>query len=245
MSKSLHALAVVSQVAVLIAGGAPAHAQSSALLFQRLTHSPIGTASLRVDSRTNALDVSILGPAGDDGVAVKTPGATSWTARLRTPVVAGLPLRMSWNALSDGRRIGSGLLRQTGDRFEISAVFTGQTTRPTFSAQVYRDGRLISAIGGLPSTARIFTPIDICEIVPQFCEFTGEFHTLADGACMIRIISPTTAPITLPNGTIVLGNELRLVEEVRPAGHYPYLDFDTMTVQSDASSFEILSETVR
>jgi hypothetical protein len=62
---------------------------------------------------------------------------------------------------------------------------------------------------------------------------------------MIRIISRTSAPIRLPNGTTVTGNELRLVEEVRPAGHYPYLGFDTMTMQSDARSFELLSESVR
>jgi hypothetical protein len=152
---------------------------------------------------------------------------------------------MSWNALADGRRIGSGLLRQTGGQFEIGAVFTGASTNSTSSIQVYQDGRLVSAIGGLPPAARAYAPIDICQIVPEFCELTTEFHTLSDGACMIRIVSPTSVPIRLPNGTTVTGNELRLVEEVRPAGHYPYLGFDTMTMQSDARSFEILSESVR
>jgi hypothetical protein len=246
MSTSLKVLAVVSHViAGLIAGAASANAQSSAVVFQGLTHTPVGAATLRVDRSRNTLDVSLLGPDGEDGVAVKAAGATSWTARVRTAVGSGLPLRMSWSALADGRRIGSGLLRQAGDRFEVSAVFTGATTRPTFSAQVYRDGRLVSAIGGLQPTAQTYLPIDFCRNVPEFCEFTAEFHTLDDGACMIRIISPTIAPIRLPNGTIVTGNELRLVEEVRPAGHYPYLGFDTMTMQSDAPSFEILSETVR
>jgi hypothetical protein len=246
MSKSLPVIAAVSQlVAVLIAGAAPANAQSSAVVFQGLTHTPVGAATLRVDPSRKTLDVGLLGPAGEDGVAVETPGGTSWTARVRTAVVGGLPLRMSWNALADGRRIGSGLLRQTGDQFAISAVFTGATTKATSSVQVYRDGRLVSAIGGLQPTAQTYLPIDFCRTVPEFCEFTGEFHTLADGACMIRIVSPTTAPIRLPNGTVVTGNELRLVEEVRPAGHYPYLGFDTMTMLSDARSFEILSESVR
>jgi hypothetical protein len=104
---------------------------------------------------------------------------------------------------------------------------------------------MVGAIGGLSPTAPINFPIDICQVVPEFCEFTGEFHTLADGACMIRIVGPRNVPIRLPNGTTVLGNELRLVEEVRPGGHYPYLGFDTMTMQSDARSFEILSESVR
>ena len=52
-------------------------------------------------------------------------------------------------------------------------------------------------------------------------------------------------PFRLPNGAIVTGNELRLVEEVRPASHYPYLGFDTMMMRSDAPSFAILSESLR
>ena len=80
---------------------------------------------------------------------------------------------------------------------------------------------------------------------PSSAEFAIEFHTLDDGACMVRIVGSRAVPIRLPNGTVVMGNELRLVEEVRPAGHYPYLGFDTMTMRSDAPSFAILSESLR
>jgi hypothetical protein len=87
--------------------------------------------------------------------------------------------------------------------------------------------------------------LDFCRAVPEFCVFTTEFHTLFDGACMVKIVGSRAVPIRLPNGTLAVGNELRLVEEVRPAGHYPYLGFDTMTMQSDAPSFAILSESLR
>ncbi len=245
MSTSRHVIAAVSVIVTgLLVGGGSAHAQS-AVVFQGLTHTPVGAATLRVDATRKSLDVSGLGPAGEDGVAVKAGDATSWTARVGTPVVSGLPLRMSWSALVDGRRIGSGLLQQVRDHFEISAVFTGATTAPTFSGQVYNAGRLVGAIGSLPPTAHFDLPLDFCRRVPEFCELTTEFHTLPDGACMIKVVSPRAVPFRLPNGTIVTGNELRLVEEVRPAGHYPYLGFDTMTMQSDARSFEIFSETVR
>lgn len=40
------------------------------------------------------------------------------------------------------------------------------------------------------------------------------------------------------------GNELRLVEEVAVAGHYPYLTFDAMVMQSNAD-LTVLSESVR
>ena len=245
MSKSFHPLVVSSRiVAVLIAGAALAHAQSSPVVFQGLPHTAVGYATLQLDPTRGALDVFGLGPAGTDGVSVKKEGATSWTARVEVPA-AGMPLNLSWSALADGRRIGSGLLRQKGDTFEMGGVFTGATTTPTFSAQVYNNGRLVGAVGGQPPDGRIFVPVNICTWVPEQCRIAIEFQTLDDGACMVRIVGSRAVPIRLPNGTVAMGNELRLVEEVRPAGHYPYLGFDTMTMRSDTPSFAILSESLR
>ena len=245
MSKPYHVLAVSSRiVAVLIAGAALAHAQSSPVVFQGLPHTAVGHATLQLDPVRGALDVIGLGPTGADGVAVRRNGATSWTARVEVPTT-GIPLDLLWSALADGRAIGSGRLRQDGDNFEMSGIFTGATTAPTFSAQVYNNGRLVGAVGGQPPDGRIFVPVSICTWVPEQCQIAIEFQTLDDGACMVKIVGSRAVPIRLPNGTIVTGNELRLVEEVRPAGHYPYLGFDTMTMRSDAPSFAILSESMR
>jgi hypothetical protein len=244
MSSSFHVSTVVfAIVAGTLAGSVGASAQS--VVYQGFTHTPVGAATLRVDASRNALEVSALGPTGEDGVAVKTTLATSWTARVRTPLTKGVPLQMSWHAIADGRRIGSGLLRQSGDQFEIRPVFTGGTIKPTFSVQVYNAGRLVAALGGQSPAGRIPTLADICRTTPEFCEFTGTFHTLPDGACMITIVTAMTTTFRLPNGAVATGNELRLVEEVPPGGHYPYLGFDTMTLQSDARSFEIAAETLR
>lgn len=246
MSKSLHVVAVWSQiVTALMVGAAPANAQSSAVVFQGLTHTAVGAATLRLDPNREALDVSGLGPAGEDGVATKAGAATSWTARIAAAVWGGLPLRVSWSALADGRRIGSGLMQQTGANLEMSAVFTGATTMPTYSGLVYNNEKLVFAIGGLPPTAHFFLPFDMCRSVPQYCQIAIEFHTLPDGACMVKATTPKAGPIRLPNGAIVTGNEVRLVEEVRPQGQYPYEGFHTMMLQSDAPSFAIFSETVR
>lgn len=245
MSKPYHVLAVSSRiVAVLIAGAALAHAQSSPVVFQGLPHTAVGNATLQLDPARGALDVIGLGSTGADGVAVRRKGATSWTARIEVPTT-GIPLDLSWSALADGRAIGSGRLRQDGDTFEMSAVFTGATTAPTFSAQVYNNGQLVGAIGSLPSTTHLDLPIAFCRAAPEFCVLRGDFQTLPDGACMVKIVGPRAVPVRLPNGTIVTGNELRLVEEVRPAGHYPYLGFDTLVMRSDVPSFAILSESLR
>jgi hypothetical protein len=244
MSRSFHVSAVVVPVvAGLLIGTVSANAQS--VVYQGFKHTPVGAATLRVDTSRNVLEVGALGPTGEDGVAVKTTTATSWTARVRTPLTKGVPLHMSWNAIADGRRIGSGVLRQTGDQFEIRPIFTGGISSPTFSAQVYNAGRLVGAVGGQSPVGKIPTLADICRTTPEFCEFTGTFHTLPDGACMISILTAAVTTFRLPNGAVLTGNELRLVEEVPPGGHYPYLGFDTMTMLSDARSFEIAAETLR
>ena len=194
MSKSFHPLVVSSRiVAVLIAGAALAHAQSSPVVFQGLPHTAVGYATLQLDPTRGALDVFGLGPAGTDGVSVKKEGATSWTARVEVPA-AGMPLNLSWSALADGRRIGSGLLRQKGDTFEMGGVFTGATTTPTFSAQVYNNGRLVGAVGGQPPDGRIFVPVNICTWVPELCRIAIEFQTLDDGACMVKIVGSQSCP---------------------------------------------------
>ena len=247
MSKQLRiqaAMAAIVATAMLSPG--LTHAQSSTVVFQGLEHTAVGAAVLHVDTSRNALEVSGLGPSGADGVVVKAAGATSWTARVRIDALSGVPLRLAWSALADGRAIGSGVLRQVGDRLEMTPIFTGATTRPTHSVQVYNNGKLVGASGGLqPSSGGAVVPWALCLTVPEFCEFTAEFHTLGDGACMVKIVTPAAGPIRLPNGLTLIGNELRLVEEVRPASHYPYLGFDAMTVLGDARSLDILAESVR
>jgi hypothetical protein len=246
MSKTLHVVTIWSRIAIaLMLGTTAALAQSSPIVFQGLPHTAVGAATLRLDTARQALEVSGLGPDAADGVAVRREDATSWTAHVSAPIVSGIPLQVSWSAIADGRRIGSGLLQQRGARFEMSGVFTGATLKPTFSAQVYQDGLLVGSLGSLPPTAHVVVPIDICRLVPEFCEFTTEFHTLFDGACMVKIVGSRAVPILLPNGAVMTGNEVRLVEEVRPGGHYPYLGFDTLVMRSDAPSFDILSETLR
>ena len=246
MSKSFQVLVVSTRIAAgLVAGAALAHAQSPQVIYKGFPHTAVGDATLRLDPSRGALDVIGLGPTGKDGVAVKKEGSTSWAARVEVPVAGMPPLNLSWSALADGRRIGSGVLRQNGDTLEMSGIFTGATTTPTFTAQVYNNGRLAGAIGSQPSSSHVDVLLKFCTAVPEACVFTTEFHTLFNGACMVTIVGSMSVPIRLPNGAVVTGNEVRLVEEVRPGGHYPYLGFDAMTVRSDAPSFALLSESLR
>jgi len=243
MPKPLHVLAVCSQITLsALVAATSAHAQSPPVVFQGLEHNAVGGATLRIDR--GALEVAGLGSGGTDGVAVKLGEATSWTARFTPTRDRALPLSLAWSAHSDGQRISTALIRQAGDKLEVSALFTGATT-PTYSAQVYSGGQLMGATGRLSPTARIdlggFSYCDFSEI----CRILLEFHNTANSACEWRLVLGTNVVVGLPGGATLTGNELRLVEEVRPAGHYPYLTFDTMLMQSNAYSFAIFAETVR
>jgi hypothetical protein len=226
--------------------GTSASAQSPTVIFEGLPHTAVGGATLRLDHDSAALDVGTLDPAGGSGVAVALGGATSWTTTFAALGYRTVPLNLSWAAFADGQRISTAAMRQSGTGFEISATFTGATS-PTYSAQVYDDGRLIGAIGGLPPTAHInLGGFSFCETLSELCRIAQEFHNIASGSCMWVIGTGTQrGTFRLPNGISLTGNELRLVEEVRPAGHYPYLTFDAMVIQSNAYQLTLFSETVR
>lgn len=233
-------------VASTIATGAAASAQSPTVLFEGLPHTAVGGATLRLDRAGEALDVSTLNPAGGSGVAVALGDATSWTAGFGAIAYPTVPLTLSWAAIADGQRISTAAMRRTSKGFDISASFTGGT-RPTYSAQVYNDGQLVGAIGGLPPTARInLAGFTFCDTLSELCRLTIEFENDASSRCGWLVGTGThKGTFSLPNGVSLRGNELRLVEEVRPAGHYPYLTFDGIVMQSNAYQLALFSETVR
>jgi hypothetical protein len=247
MSKSQRALAVCSQVAcaALLAAGA-AVAGSSVVVFQGLRHTPVGTATLRLDSANATLVVDPMDPAGGDGVAVELGEATSWSARSRVTANRTLPAVLSWNAMSDGVSISASSMRLVGDSFEIGASFSSGS-RSTYSAQVYSNGVLVGAAGGVPSSAHIVVPISFCHAFGEIldCPITIEFHNTQNVVCLWKTVLKGSAPFRLPNGAVLTGNELQLVEEVRPAASYAYLFFNTMLMRSNAHSIAISSETVR
>jgi hypothetical protein len=248
MSISLRSPAVrLSALAVGLALTAGAAAQTFSVTFRGLVHSRLGAASLDLDPRADTLLVRTRDPHGTDGVHVNLGrGATSWTARLRPALRPDLPFGLTLGAIADGQVISRAFVRETAEALEVSAQFTGATTS-TYSAQVYNNGRMVGAVGGLSARARIGMPVDICEAVPDFCEWVPVFQNTLSGECMWRIgsASGVDADFVLPGGARLSGDELRLVEEVDPAGHYPYLTFSAITIQTNAPALTLYSETAR
>ena len=75
------------------------------------------------------------------------------------------------------------------------------------------------------------------------CRLASRFHDV-DAVCVWEWIFGEKLAVRLPNGTVVTGNELRLVEEVRPAAHYLYETFNEIQIHSNAD-LTLLAETVR
>jgi hypothetical protein len=237
-----------SIVGALLATATWTNAQSSTSLFHGLKHTAIGGASLQLDSARDALEVHPHDPVGGDGVAVHVDEATGWVARLRVTGPPASPLKVAWHAIADGRTISTATLQRDGNRFVLRAAFTG-ATKPTYSASVYNDGRLVASLGGLTPTANIVVPEGFCDTFGSVgfiaCDLVSEFYNDIIGRCAWGHTLPTPGTIGLPNGAQVTGNELRLVEEVRPGGHYPYLSFDAIMVLTNASPLTLFAEHVR
>jgi hypothetical protein len=230
----------------IVSVAAVAAAQTtSPVVYLGLTHTAIGSATLRVDRGRNTLEVTTLDPNGGDGVAVHLGATTTdWTAESGT-VNGGLPLAMSWNAVAEGQSISAAALRAVGGRIALSARFTGATA-PSHAALVFRDGKLVGSQGSLPPTAPVYLPAWLpCEFLENGCSLVQRFRNDHSGACEWSFVFRRSGPITLPSGQQITGNELRLVEEVRPAGHYPYLSFDGITIQTNARTLTLFSESAR
>jgi hypothetical protein len=247
MSKSQRAVAVCLPIGLagFLAAGA-ASAGPAAIVFQGLKHTAVGTAMLRLDAAGAALVVDPMDPAGGDGVAVELGQATSWSARSRVTINRTRPAFLSWNAMADGVRISTSTMRLAGDSFELGASFTGGN-RSTYSAQVYKRGQLVGAEGGVPSTAHISVPPSFCDAFSEIleCPFTIEFHSTQNTICLWQAVLERLTAFRLPDGTVLTGDEVRLVEEIQPAGRYAYDLFHAIVTLSNVHSIAISSETVR
>ena len=241
-------LSTLVMTGVVLAAGVAA-ARSAGVVFQGLQHTAVGGAVLRIDTANGALAVATFDQAGGDGVAVGLPqDTTSWTSRLEFGPERGTPMKIRFDAIADSRRISTAAMTRTGDALDLTAVFTGGI-RPTYTAAVYQDGKLVGALGSLPPTAHVYIihPCDIPDFNDLFnCDlyFAARFHNTANGECVWEFSLGRPAPVRLPNGAVLTGNEVRLVEEVSGPGSYPYPSFNGMVLKTNAD-LTVFSETVR
>lgn len=222
--------------------------------FQGISNCGLGAAAL-TPTRDGLLDVTGLRTAGRDGVAFQLPDVTSFdvTGTRQHSDAASLITR----AVSDGKVTSTMTVRNTSDGFTISGTFTGNSNA-TYNAELYSRGERVGTVAGIKSgdglhaawidTARARPRITI-RIRIGFVVITISFaHAFTEapteGACVWDYGLPedTQATTKLADGTPVTFDRVRLVENVDPAGSYPYLSFDRIDYTSSDGGFLIDGE---
>lgn len=228
---------------VLTVAAAPA-AAADCVVFEGLKHCALGTADLDLVNEGAALRVSTFDPNGGDGVAVDLGGkATKWNAVYNWSSAPGDSLVSK--AISNGFVVSRSVIAETSKNFQITAEFTGGSSSGTHSAFVYRDGRLVGSVGGLNRFPPvILEPIDFCDLHPQspLCDLEGGFRNTSLGECEWLYRTSGDRTFVLPDGQRLVGDELRLLEELDPSGHYPYTSFDSMELTTSGDGLRIRAE---
>lgn len=228
---------------VLTVAAAPA-AAADCVVFEGFKHCALGTADLDLVNQGAALRVSTFDPNGGDGVAVDLgSGVTSWNALYNWRSAPGDSLDVL--AISNGLIVSRSTVVETSKNFQISAEFTGSSSTGTHSAFVYRDGQLVGSVGGLTTFPPVvLEPIDFCDLHPNapLCDWLEGFRNTALGECEWSYRFGSNRTFELPGGQRLVGDELRLLEELDPRGHYPYVSFDEMQLTTSGDGLQIRAE---
>lgn len=234
----------------LLAGGllgigavtAPARAVASTppcLTFAGLQHCPVGGATLQLPPGGDRIEVNNPNQAIGAGVAIALPDATSWRGTLLPLFSAGTTPVLQSSALSDGVVTSRSEARKIGTKVAFSASFTGSVQDRKFTAHVYRGGVLVGSVPHIPSD----TPGGWAAST-ILVQMLIEFVVAPAGQCEWLYSFTSDQNIQLPDGRVLIGNELRLVEEVNPSGGYAYTSFDGLIFQGTFFRTDIKGESV-
>lgn len=238
---------ITSFVLIVFAVAATPAAAADCVKFQGLKHCALGTATLTLGGQEGEpLKVDVADPNGGDGVAIDLGGAaTSWSAVYNWRSEPGDSLVST--AIADGQAVSQSVVVETSRDFRIIASFTGSSSSSTYSAFVYRDGRLVGGVGGLTGVEpAILERLDYCDLYPdsRLCRWIEDFRNTSLGECEWAYRFGSDRGIQLPDGQRLVGDELRLLEELDPQGHYPYVSFDSMELTTSGDGLRIEAESV-
>lgn len=217
-------------------------AAQDCVVFAGLEHCATGEASLELGEQ--GLSMHNLGNAGTDGVKIDVGHAIGWKARTDFDSPSGGAIHLG--AISDGAVVSTATIKASRDGLSFGSTFTGAGKGTTFSVKVYRDGELQGGQGGLTANRIIIGyNISIDEYM-DWLQWAGFYLRMADGSCSWELEGDRDRPLALrlPNGDEVVGDEIRLVEEIRGGGNYPYVGFQGITVQAEADCCGHIGEEV-
>lgn len=243
--------------ALVLLAAAPPAAAEDCVTFDGVEHCALGQSTLVLTP--DGLSVEGIGDAPENGVALAFADATSWRAEADARGNREGTARLRTAAIADGITTSTATFRQNQGRFELSATFTGAGEGSTYSALVFDDGVFQGGTGGLgngqaaayvayndPANPWDILPMDDWWDWPWWWPWGGwGFNIRAvDQACQWTVQFEEAVSLHLANGTRVMGDEIRLVEEVRESGGYVYLSFDGITVHGALDALTFTSESL-
>ena len=248
-------LALVGVLTLLVTA-APVAAEDCAS-FDGVEHCALGSSTL--SQTPEGLSVEGIGDAPENGVALSFGNATSWRAAADARGNGSGTASLRTAAIADGQTTSTATIQQAGERIELSATYTGAGAQSTYSALVYNDGVFQRGVGGLANNQRAayvdyndpLNPWNPYEPIHWFdwwwwWPWHGwGFDILSTNqACQWTVQLEEPVSFHLADGSQVMGDEIRLVEEVTEPGGYVYLSFDGITAQGDLESLVFTSESV-
>jgi hypothetical protein len=239
--KGIGLLAMVS--AAWLGESVEAHAASKCLSFDGLQHCSVAGAVLEISPKDR---LRVHNPTRDPntGVTIDVPNVRSWEAEGIVDFAGTADDVLKAESISEGVVTSRAQVKRSPEGFAFTAAFTGSVENRTYRVDVFLDGvrqggavDVPSGLGGTPVTLGVLQEFDV-DIF--------NFIVQPNGACQWGFRSSAAGghPITLPDGQTLLGDEIRMTEQVKSAGGYPYTTFDGLVFRGNFVALEFESETV-
>lgn len=230
---------------LLLAG--PLAAQDC-LSSQGVEHCPVGDATLHA----TADGLTVQNHGGSSGVSSRFSPTILWSADMEVP--QGEVEHTEMASISGGEATSHLYFTPEGDGQLIRPTFTGNSSNPTYSLLVYRDGVLQASAGGIyagdglsnstTTSPRKIRVVVFGVVVWDSHRRRNRFSIAPTGGCIWAVSFDQAVGIQMPNGDMVQGDEVVFAEEVDGPGHYPYLGFEAIETRSSVSGFSVSNELV-
>ena len=213
-----------------------------------LSHCPLGKGEV-VSADGKYVEVTGMRSAGVDGVSISLPEVTSFNPSGFHE--ADGDSQMIARAFSDGS-VASTLTDVTsGHEVTLSASFTGNGNKSTYSAIFTRAGEEVARISRIRTGAEVPTPLSRpCrppECPPRYvAPFKNNRHVQGalPGSCSwtVRFDEEDPSTIQLADGEVVEIDQVELLEELPAKGSYSYLGFDRIDYTYDGGKLTLTEE---
>jgi hypothetical protein len=214
-------------------------AAPTCLTFMGLQHCPVDGATLTI----NDGQLVVSGAGGSGGVSIAIPGATAWRGDSQIELASGIGDVLRSAAIAHDVVTSTTEALRGANGTPLRATFTASSGTPMYTTLVYRDGQLQGSASNLPSGS-----------VGAVLGFTlrwpagePEFEIVAGGRCAwtYRTVQGADLEVKLPDGRTLIGDAVRLVEDVDPQGAYPYATFERLVFQGNIQHVRFSSESVQ